>query len=307
MGCGRSVPMARVGGDRGPRETPVEMFESLLDTGDCSEELPDVVMDWRFQKELAKGRFSRVYLTNNVETNEVRVAKVYNKTGLVATTLGGTGEPPFFAVRRGLEILVAMQHKHVLKVLEIIEDDVTNSLIMVVPYAEHGPIPKCYDKLDEDSITLCFYQIAGVLQYMHGRNLVHGNINPNNILMFSDTDFCLIGFRSAAIISDNEEMVSAIRCDPGFSPPEAKSGEAYHPKPADVWMFGIAMFSALFEKHPFEDAEDGCTELRFPNDTDEVLKQLLSEILVINPRDRPTFEDITGNAWFAKAREVPDD
>ena len=97
------------------------------------------IFEWLINDEIGKGAMSRVYLTTHSERQEKCAAKVYNKILLNRQTLGNE-EKPIAAVEREIEIMKRLQHRYILPIVEVIEDDCTNSLIMILPFASEGTL-----------------------------------------------------------------------------------------------------------------------------------------------------------------------
>ncbi|EAX94494.1 CAMK family protein kinase [Trichomonas vaginalis G3] len=281
------------------------------------------IFEWLFKKEIGKGSLSRVFLAENTETHEMAAAKVYNKSMLFRQTLGGE-EAPYVAVQREIEILASISHRYVLPIIEVIEDDYSNSLILMMPYAEKGSLQSYLNSIqyNEEIVAIAFHQIAEALRYVHSRNIVHRDIKPENILVFSDTFFCLSDFSvSTTLESPNQKLIDT-RGSPAFLSPEECGGDPFLPKPADVWAFGVSLYSIIFKKLPFDlDQAQGKTvantifavtellannNLQIPEGTGaspEVI-DLITKILNKDPTERPTFADIVQHPWFNSARDI---
>lgn len=339
MGCGNSSP-ASPAGTQNPQNSPkkdlsnssIQMSSSnsprsirsffsfasfILQT-----ENPQI-FEWLFKKEIGKGSLSRVFLAENTETHEMAAAKVYNKSMLFRQTLGGE-EAPYVAVQREIEILASISHRYVLPIIEVIEDDYSNSLILMMPYAEKGSLQSYLNSIqyNEEIVAIAFHQIAEALRYVHSRNIVHRDIKPENILVFSDTFFCLSDFSvSTTLESPNQKLIDT-RGSPAFLSPEECGGDPFLPKPADVWAFGVSLYSIIFKKLPFDlDQAQGKTvantifavtellannNLQIPEGTGaspEVI-DLITKILNKDPTERPTFADIVQHPWFNSARDI---
>jgi len=90
--------------------------------------------------------------------------------------------------------------------------------------------------------------IASALHYVHGRNLVHNDIKPANILYSPERGAVLCDFGLSSQTSNPASMGGT----PYYVPPEF-IGSKLRGTPSDVWALGITMLYVL-RKIPFPDA-----------------------------------------------------
>lgn len=284
------------------------------------------IFEWEFFNEIGKGAMSRVFLSKNLETGQKCAAKVYNKGIIMRPTLS-LEEPPYVAVQREIDIMVSLDHRYVLPIIEVIEDDCSNSLILLMPFAEKGTLQAYIEneEVSEETLAICFYEVAEALRYIHSENVAHRDLKPENILVFSPTVFLISDFSVSSKLESSNEKLLDTKGSPAFLSPEECGGDSFYPKPADVWAYGVTIFSCLFHKLPFN-LEEGqgktvantvysvsqlleTEELTFPSEpkVSQVAINLLKSILQKDPAKRPTFEEIMNSPWFEKARIVDEE
>lgn len=275
------------------------------------------ICEYVFLREMGSGAMSHVYEAVHVETGEHIAAKVYNLVQLCKPTLRSE-PPPIDDVQKEIKIMMSIDHSYILSLIEAIEDDATRSLIIFMPFAQYGSVQNLLDKgeMSQDEIGICFLQIAYGLAELHSKNIVHRDIKNENFLCFQKDFYVLSDFSVSTILDDPDQKLEDTKGSPAFLSPEECSGEAFYPKPADVWAYGISLYLAVYKKLPFNlDQSDACPvantvllvtqnletqELEFPqvDGIDPMVEDLLSLCLNKDPSQRPTFTDITQHSYF---------
>lgn len=281
------------------------------------------IFEWLFLSEINKGSMSTIYLVKNVETQRLCAAKVYSKDALKGQKIG-TEESPFDVLLKEIDIMTKYNHPNIISLNEVVEDDTTNSLIMIFPFACRGSLKKCIKdkKLTVDDITVCAYQIIEAMSFLHSKNIVHRDIRPENILVFSNNFFCLSGFALSIMLEENKKLERGIGGINAFKSPEELSGAPYKHKPVDVWLFGLTIYYCIYNKLPFK--LSGFTSSLFGIKTEivkqclsnndlefddsisvpEELKKLISQCLDKDYLNRPKFSDLLNLDLFEKARRA---
>lgn len=93
--------------------------------------------------------------------------------------------------------------------------------------------------LSEIEVKVILPQLLEVLEYVHSKNIIHGNINPENIILRSTRDIPVLvdfgGFREAFGL--------AIRDTTDYMPPEQLAGRPVFA--SDVYSLGLTIIYAL--------------------------------------------------------------
>lgn len=276
---------------------------------------------YRFLNEIGSGAMSRVYKAVFEQTREVFAAKVYDNERITRPSLTGE-EPPYVAIQRELDIMAKLNHRYVISLIEAFNDDRTNSLIIITPFAPLGNVKSLIDKkkLNYDQINACFHQIAIGLAYMHSKNVVHRDIKPENMLAFSEDYFVVTDLSVSQEVESDITTLLDTKGSPAFLSPEECEGNEFKPKPSDVWAYGVSLYNCYFGYFPFTIGEcDGLPiantilmvtdrlhnkELEIPEGTPSDLADLLEHILDKDPSKRFTFEQIANHAFFEKSRVI---
>ena len=215
-------------------------------------------------------------------------------------------------------------HRYLLSIIDVFEDESTNSFFIFTPFAQYGCLQKLLleKKINYNQILICFHQIAEGLKEMHLNNIVHRDIKPDNILCFAEDYYVLSDFSESSILNSSDEKFINTKGSPAFFSPEICLGEPYPPKATDVWAYGISFYYSLFGILPFNlDSSNSSNlpnsimlltnllqteNLKFPNhvNNSDLIQDLLTKILNKNFSNRITFEEIVNHSIFENARII---
>lgn len=279
-----------------------------------------VMYDWVFKKEIGTGSMSHVFLVENIQSGEKCAAKVYSLTLLRRKSIGDD-EIPLVSVQKEIDIMYEIAHRYVLKIVDVFEDDPTQSLLIITQFAQKGCLQNLIDdkQVTPTMCETCYYQIAEALRYIHSLNIVHRDIKPENILVFSESLFVLSDFSVSSKLQSSKDRLNDTKGSPAFLSPEECGGGDFAAKPADVWAYGISLYMSLFGILPFNIGaapSNNITaammfvkksleteELTFPDNANPLACSLLTKVLAKNPEERPTFEAIIRDPYFDRPRE----
>lgn len=166
-------------------------------------------------------------------------------------------------------------------------------------------------------------QIARGMEYLHLRNIPHGELNPSNILIKprpNGTDgFLLAKITGFGLDSCVRSLTQSTPTDSGQLPyiwyapevlgQETESNTRYSEK-SDVYSFGMVCFEILTGKVPFEDAhlqgDKMSRNIRagerplFPFHTPKFLANLIKKCWHTEPAQRPSFSSICRMIRYTK-------
>lgn len=127
-----------------------------------------------------------------------------------------------------------------------------NSLAMVLEICEHGELFDLVyhgEALTEKVARTFFRQIVNGLEALHGKNIAHRDIKPQNILMTKDFVCKLADIGSGARFRDSRLMKTCRVGTRGFQAPELLCGKNYSKK-CDTFSLGVTLFVLMSKTMP---------------------------------------------------------
>ncbi|KAF7374477.1 Kinase-like protein [Mycena sanguinolenta] len=147
-------------------------------------------------------------------------------------------------------------HPHILPFLGIEKDSFPWPLCMVSPWMEHGTVLNYLKQHGHSNVDKLLHEIAQGLQYLHSRDIVHGDLRGANILVNDDWSACLADF-GLSIFSDATSLLttnrggSAYWMAPELLDPD-RFGMRFARTPAsDVYSFGCVCLELYTGRPPF--------------------------------------------------------
>uniref|UniRef100_A0A915DAD7 Protein kinase domain-containing protein n=1 Tax=Ditylenchus dipsaci TaxID=166011 RepID=A0A915DAD7_9BILA len=168
-----------------------------------------------------------------------------------------------------VHLLETLNHPNIVKVLDVFENDKYYQLVMEklgcgMDLFEF--IENMHTKLNEPLTSYIFKQIVSAVDYLHENHIVHRDLKDENVII--DQNFCckLIDFGSAAYF--------------GEIFPEVLTGNKY---------LGPELEIDIVQ-----------AEIEWPWDVSEGLFQVLSWLLLPDPKRRATVSEIKNHWWVAQ-------
>jgi serine/threonine protein kinase len=100
------------------------------------------------------------------------------------------------------------------------------------------------------SVLEDFRNIANAFQYLHGMEIAHGDLKPDNILMDKGGNSKLadFGFCHTSLFVGDERKSGTIE----HIAPELLMPGLYQTQKADIWALGIVFFALMTKEFPFK-------------------------------------------------------
>ncbi|ANB15753.1 serine/threonine protein kinase SAK1 [Sugiyamaella lignohabitans] len=292
-------------------------------------------------RELGRGQHGKVKLGKKIETGEYVAIKIVDRNGRPrlgkAARPGSTQEDK---IRREIAILKKCYHPNIVQLLEVLDDNSSKKIYLVLEYLEKGEIEWQYEPGDppvmpRHLVKSIARDVLLGLEYLHFQGIIHRDIKPANLLLSRDGVVKISDFGVSYIsdYSQDELELAKTAGTPAFFAPElcAEKSETSPPitHMIDIWAFGVTLYCLLFGRVPFiADSEYELfgvileSPLVFPDeevdgskshhgalspaklDSDmELAKDLLRQILEKDPSKRLDIPQIKLHPWICEGME----
>jgi serine/threonine protein kinase len=151
--------------------------------------------------------------------------------------------------------------------------------------------------LTDDEAREMLLPTLDALGFLHGRDLVQGQLKPANFLVVGD---------QLKLASDTIRRVNAGTMNANtptvYDPPEARHGSSSTAD--DIWALGVSLFEALTRRPP-----SGLGEPReaivLPADFSPAFREVVVRCLSVSPQDRPSMTELVAWARGRSAGSAP--
>ncbi len=174
-----------------------------------------------------------------------------------------------------------------------------------------GPLP-------EDEVRFYAGQLLAGVDHCHSRRVAHLDIKLDNAVLTSEGVVKIIDFGQGHVYSaaadgtaDRSVLLTNSVGTRMYQAPEVRAG-SYDGFAADVWSIGVTLFAMLLGRDPWGKAEYSCTRYRkmweaqsqrnsgvraLVTHLSDPVTDLLDRMLVRNPADRYTMEQVLAHPW----------
>ena len=263
--------------------------------------IPESLGNYKLQQKIGSGSFAEVWLAVHEKTNKTVAVKIISKSKFNETK-------HVTRFNREVAFMKQIDHPLIAQLFQVMEDEKNHYLIM--EYCS-GPNLLQYinsdGKLEETLARQYFLQLVSVVEYLHTeKNIIHRDLKAENILLDRNYNIRLIDFGlSNSFTPDNQNLVTACG-SPGYLPPEMIKGHT-HTTAADIWSLGVVLFCMTVGRLPFDDSSVQQlfnkivnTQPFIPRTLSADLNNLLKRMLIKDPEQRITLNEIKEHPWFSQ-------
>ncbi|KAA6404337.1 MAG: putative 3-phosphoinositide-dependent protein kinase 1 [Streblomastix strix] len=261
--------------------------------------------DFNIEETIGYGSFSSVIKVVFKGNNKLYAIKKLTKSKLVKVQMERT-------VYIERDILNKCKHSFILKFFGNFQDD--EFLYFVLELCRFDLSKLVQKPLHIEVVRFYAAEIVEAIEHLHSKGVIHRDLKPENIFIAIDGHIRLADFGSAIIVG-SEEYIQEHSQQPKKSKqligtPLYVSPEVIHNEPAteksDLWAMGLIFFFLLAGRQLFS----GQTQFillqnivkatyQLPVGFDEGARDLLSKLIVVDPNQRISIEEIKMHKFFA--------
>ena len=274
---------------------------------------------YEVKKFLGRGAYAQVFL---VEVKMPNREPILAALKLVKLSLL-KGNKVLSMLESEIETHSKLEHKNIVKMYGHFRD--SNYIYMLLEYCNMGSLDKhklsSYKPCSFEALNACRVigkQLVEGLKYLHSNNVVHRDIKLGNIFIrgTEDSGIKLGDFGLCARIREKNRRKTVCGTPNYIAPEILFNKEKGHSFEADIWSFGVVLYTILLGKPPFQEKTVEEIYERIKNTdlkyTAEFMKlididinyrnayELINALLDRIPEHRPTLQQITKHGFWTQ-------
>lgn len=263
-------------------------------------------------KKIGQGANCKVVLGYDVPKEHYYAVKVFH-------TDARRMQANVMPLEREVRIMRMINHENIVKLHEVLHAPQKGASYLIMELGDCGSLKKIVDsefiKLSEKSVATIFKHVARGIAYLHSQGIVHQDIKPSNILIFSNGIAKIGDFGIGHSFQSADTVVGS----PAYQAPEVfedepdENGEIkdLDPTKEDVWSLGVTLFECVFKCLPFVGGnvyeivrnikQRG---LVLPNEVSPELHNLLFGMINVDPDARYSMQQVIEHPFLDQADET---
>eukprot|EP01084_Bolivina_argentea_P104033 186328_1 len=244
---------------------------------------------------------NRIKVAINESTNKRFVMKIVNKRQMKMRDMEKQQA-------WGMEVLFLLNHPYIRKLYDIIYTPLDTCFVLeYVCGCELFDLIVNKGRFVESEARRYFQQIICAVQYCHYKKIVHRDLKPENILIDDNGDIRIEGFENSNRTKHSTFYLKTSVGSPNYAAPEIICDEKYIGQLADIWSIGVILYAMLCGCLPFDDENTAALFHKIRTGTYKIpcyvssdARDLIKKMLVVDPANRITMNEIKQHCWFKK-------
>ena len=257
---------------------------------------------------LGKGGFAKCYEFTCSENKKIFAAKVVAKSGLVKSRAKQK-------LISEIKIHKSLHHPQIVAFEHYFED--TENVYILLEMCQNqtlNELLKRRKRLTEIEVQCYIVQLIKALKYLHSHRVIHRDLKLGNLFLTEKMELKVGDFGLATKLDFEGERKRTVCGTPNYIAPEILDGKTGHSYEVDIWSLGVIIYTLIIGKPPFETRDVKTTYKRikmnaytFPENAiiSEAAKNLIGQILVLDPAKRPTLDQILTHDFFNQGTSIP--
>ncbi|KAK3176347.1 hypothetical protein OEA41_007670 [Lepraria neglecta] len=272
--------------------------------------------EWSLGKTIGAGSMGKVKLAKNLETGEQVAVKIVPRQSTDEHRSDRDRERADHSkeirTAREAAIVTLLNHPYVCAMRDVVRTNY--HWYMLFEYVNGGQMLDyiiSHGRLKEKQARKFGRQIASALDYCHRNSIVHRDLKIENILISKTGDIKIIDFGLSNLFAPKSHLMTF--CGSlYFAAPELLQARQYTGPEVDIWSFGIVLYVLVCGKVPFDDqsmpqlhAKIKKGVVDYPTWLSPECKNLISRMLVTDPKQRASLGEILNHPWITKGFNAP--
>ncbi|KPA79957.1 putative protein kinase [Leptomonas pyrrhocoris] len=249
---------------------------------------------------IGRGTFAKVKIGYH-ESTKVRVAlKIISRKAMDSDAHSA------LKIKREIKIMRVLRHPHITRLYDVVKTK--HDIVIVMEYVSGGELFDYISRkgrLDEPTSQALFQQLTAAVAYCHRYHVTHRDIKPENIMMEHGSHSVKLSDFGLSSITHDGRFFETSCGTPNYASPEVVGGRLYGGPEADVWSCGVVLYAMLCGTLPFDDQNIGVlfkkiqtADYAMPSHVSPQAQDLLRRVLVVNPLERATMEQVMQHPWL---------
>ncbi|AEY98061.1 FAFR377Cp [Eremothecium gossypii FDAG1] len=264
--------------------------------------------DFLFREELGHGSYSTVYRVVERSSQHQYAIKICSKRHII-----GENKVKYVTIEKNtLNLLGQANHPGIIKLYYTFHDQ--ENLYFVMDLAPGGELLQLLRRqrvFSEAWARHYMCQLVDTVEYIHSMGVIHRDLKPENVLLDKEGRLMIADFGAAYTVgqsdagSDGDKPATSFVGTAEYVSPELLlENKSYYS--SDVWALGCMLYQFLQGTPPFRGQNEMETFEQIVNldytwriPANPLAAGLVSKILVLDPSQRYTLEQIKKHKWFS--------